>query len=502
MKTGVAFTSFALLAITTILYFMNIQKQVDDKKFIFASNSMPYSGDPMEYDSYIHHYAFTSIFGTLVTAGKKGTIAPQIAESWSHEDNSRHWIFKIKNNLFYSNGEKITAEDYAKCLKRFAYLIKTANSQTGLVEYLEDFQKIDNLEDIKSIYSNGSELHLKFAQSMPEAPFRLAFGFYALVHPSLYDGKTGKWVDSKKTISSNAYEVKVWNDESFVITLRENLEGIDYSKAIQEIQFIHLNSITNSKDLQRVDFAIADKDSLMFDDKFEYRGTNEGFNLGYVECYGWNDKNNPLSNKELREWLRFKFYEGLNTNGMEITTSFFPPSLLGVNNTAREYLRSKPDFKKFLLVTHTMNKASKITENQNKKSVQEIMDIALRNLGNDSGVDVKQIEYNESMEIEKVLHLAINGTGIESENFHDTLRFMFNSKHGANLPDLNGKIKKELERSQPDINFINQEIWDQSILWPVRYYSKGHWFKKESTFNFEIINLKIPAIDFQFILRK
>lgn len=481
---------------------MNIKKQVDNNTLIFASNSMPYSSDPMEYDSYIHHYAFTSVFGTLVTAGKKGVIAPQIAESWSHVDNSRHWIFKIKDNIHYSNGDKITAEDYVKSLRRFAFLIRQANSQTGLVEYLEGFHEIKDLDNIKAIYSIGNDLHLKFSEPMPEAPFRLAFGFYALVHPSLFDEKTGKWLDPKKSISSNAYEIKLWNDERFVISLRDNLSDIDYSKAINEIQFIHLNTISNSRELQKVDFAIADKNSLMFDDNFEYRGTNEGFNLGYVECYGWNDKNNPLSKKELREWLRFKFYEGLYSNGMEITTSFFPPSLLGVRDVSRDYRRFKPEFNTFLLVTHTMNKASKISENQNKKSVQEIMDLALKNLGNDSGVVVKQIEFNESMEIEKVLHLAINGTGIESENFHDTLRFMFNSKHGANLPDLNGKIKKELEKNQPDINFINQEIWDQSILWPVRYYSKGHWFKKDSAFNFEIINLKIPAIDFQFILRK
>ncbi len=237
----------------------------------------------------------------------------------------------------------------------------------------------------------------------------------------------------------------------------------------------------------------------MVDSTFEYIGSAEGFKIGYVQCYSWDKKNSPLNNLNLRKWLRYKFYRGLQKSNFEVINSFFPLSLSGVKKFTLNFEVQKPSFNKFKIITHTLNAGSKLKENANLKSIPEVFDAALKNIGEDADIDVQQIKYDEHMEIEKVMDLAINGTGIEAEEFIDTVRFMFLSKHGINLPDSTGRILDELKKVSPDIDIINREIWDQAIIWPIRHYSKGFWFKKDSKINYNQINLNIPSIDFQFI---
>lgn len=465
----------------------------------FVTISKPFSSDPMDYDLYIHHQAFTSVFGNLVSLGKKGEVVSQIAQSWSHDESAKKWVFIINNNLKYSNGDVITAADIEMNLKRVAFLKSKNNSQSGLFEYIEGFESIKKLNDVKGIYSEGNQLFLNFIQPMPDLLSKISFGFYSLAHPSLYDHQTGEWKNKHRTISSGPYEVVKWDDNSFELGLRKNIQYVDYNNAIEKISFIDLSLIKQSSDLNDVDILIADKSSLMVDSSFEYIGSSEGFKIGYVHCYGWDKVNSPLNNLEIRKWMRFKFYKGLQKSHFEIINSFFPSTFAGIKKFDLDFEIPKPVFKKFKIITHTMSAALKINENINQKSIPEIFNLALRNIGEDSDIEVEQIKFEDSMEIEKVMDIAINGTGIEADDFLSTVKFMFLSKHGINLPDSTGVILNELKKNNPDIDIINKELWNQAIIWPIRYYTKGYWFKKDSLINYDQLNLDLPAIDFQFI---
>lgn len=497
------FKKFLFLIIFTLgafsIFYMKDKLFNKQDTLVFATSSLPFSSDPMDYDAYVHHYAFTSLLGNLVSSSKKGELFPMIAKSWTRDSEGKHWEFILRNDLRYSNGDKVTAEDYALCLKRIAFLKKKTKSNSGVFEYLRGFDSIKSLKEVEGINFEGDKLIFDFKEPINDLPLKISFGFYSLVHPSLYDHNTGEWFSKKSIISSNAYELKDWSENQFVLQLRKGIPYVNYSTAIKNVKIVNFTKIHEAKDLAEIDFAVADKNSLMFDSSFEYIGSNEGFIIGYVECYDWKNPNNPMHELTIRKWLRYKFYEGLEKGGMSITTSFFPAALLNLKEQNFDFKASRPEFKHFSLVTHTMSRASKIKENSNKKSVQEIMDQGLKNLGQNSGIDISQIDYDESMEIEKVLGLAINGTGIDADEIVDTVKFMFSSKQGANLPDLNGKILKELEKENPNIEMINTELWNQAIIWPVRHYSKGHWFNKNRKFNFEQLNMNIPAIDFQFI---
>lgn len=464
----------------------------------FATSYLPFSSDPMDYDFYVHHQAFTSVFGTLVSTNLKGKIKPILAKSWQHSSDFKIWTFEINDQLTYSNGDKIKGEDIVLSLKRVAFLKKKANSLSGLVEYLEEIEKLSGIEnDISGIALKDKNLLLKFTKPMPNLLSLISFGFYSLAHPSLFDHKTGQWLNKKKAISSSAYEVTEWNEDKFVLKLRKGLKNFDYAKAILDVEFQKNDRLKSSADLKDVDLLLDDKNSLLVNSDFQYVGSSEGLKIGYVHCFSWNKQESPFSKIEVRKLLRDRFYKSLQSNGVTLTNSFFPPSLTGVLSVKSEDYKPIEVAPRMEIVTHTMGPSLKIEENKEKKSISEIFNDALISLADKNNIKVNQVDISDESEIDK-LDLVINGTGIEADNYIDTVKFMFLSKEGIRLPDSNGRITEELKKEKPDVNLINSELWNQAIIWPIRHYTNGFWFNKKSGLNFEYVNMDTPSIDFQF----
>jgi ABC-type oligopeptide transport system substrate-binding subunit len=490
-----------LKALLTIICFavgftFMIKPNKTEESLSFSTSSRPFSSDPIDYDYYIHHYAFTSVFGKLVSLERKGVVSPILAEQWSHNTDFTIWTFNIRENLYYSNGDKIIAQDIEKNFKRIAFLKNKSKSNSGLVEFLLGFNKmLSPQSEFEGISVNNNKIVFKFSKAMPDLLSKISFGFYSLAHPSLYDSKTGDWINKMNVISSGAYEVSTWNDKDFILKLRPNIPYVNYDKSINSISFKNLLEVKKTEDLKFTDIVVADKNSLMVDESFQYTGSSVGLKIGYAQLYGWNHKK-ALKDSNVRKWLRNKFYEGLEQNGFKPTYSFFPLSLKGlkVQNYSSSFPAPKID--NFELVTHTMDQTSKLIENRNTKSMSEIFDLALSNL-NGNGVALIKKPINDDSNLDG-FDLVINGTGIEASEYWDTVRFMFLSKQGIQLPDETGVVLNELKKINPDINLINNEIWNQAIIWPIRHYTNGFWFKKESRLNFDEINLDNPAIDFQF----
>jgi len=487
---------FLITILFVVGFFIMKANNNSDKVLHFSTASHPFSSDPMDYDFYIHHHAFTSVFANLISLEQKGKITPVLAEKWNHDSEFKVWTFDIRNDLYYSNGDLITVKDLAQNFTRIAYLKNKAKSNSGVLEFLEGFEKIKSANDpISGISVLDQKIILKFTKPMPDLLSKIAFGFYSLAHPSLYNHTNGEWINKKTVISSGAYEVTTWTDSKFELRLRKNIPYIAYKNSIQHISFSNLFSVKNSVDLKDIDILLADKNSLMVDDTFAYVGSSIGLKIGYAQVYGWNKKS-YLKNVNVRRWLRTKFYKALEESGLTPTPSFFPLSLRGINVLKMETFLERPRFDDFELVTHTMDQAMKLSENSNKKSMAEIFDSALNSLSGD-GVHLKRIPIEDDSKLDE-FDLVINGTGIEASDYWDTVRFMFLSKHGIQLPDETGIILKELQKNNPDINLINKEIWDQAIIWPVRHYTNGFWFKKNSSLNLDAVNLDTPAIDFQY----
>lgn len=488
------FLIFFLSALTLSL-FLNIENN-KESRFLIITPGIPFSTDPMDYDFYVHHQAFTSIFRKLVSTNKLGEYVPDLASEWKHEDNFKIWKFKIKKNQKFSNGEYIDGDDILSSFKRIAWLKKNKDSKSGVFEFLKGSQKSKNLnESLEGLYLDSDKdwIIFEFEKSMPNLLDLISFGFYGIVHNSSYDSITGLWNDKKNinlVVSSN-YQIKEWSNRNIILSLRNDLED---NKLFKEIEIRSIFTINSSKDLDNVDLLMIEKNNLYTDDRFEFIGSLNNLRIQYVKCPTWNDSKSPLHDKKTRQWIRSLFYQSLEKN-MALTNSFFPTNLKKLKAFELDYKVKKNIDKKIKIAAIDIGFKGKVVENNHIKSMAEIYEEAINAIGKDEDIELNVHSGSSSVKLD----VDILGTGVESDDYWNTINFMFLSKDGIKLPDSTGVIHKELKKENPDINVINQEIWDQSIIWPIRHYSSGYWFKKNKNVDYSQINFESPAIDFQFL---
>ena len=295
-------------------------------------------------------------------------------------------------------------------------------------------------------------------------------------------------------ISSGPYEVAQWNENKFQLIYRKGSRFVDDTKRIARVTFRNFLNDQTAADIEKNDLLIADKENLMVSKNFDFIGPTTNLKIAYAQCSSWNRAGSPLNDIAIRRWLRHKFYNGIKSLNYPLTFSFFPQTLNNVQPLNVSDEAKKPVHKKIDLITHPILISGKIKENIEKRSIADVYSVALKSMGDD-----KDINFVQKLGTDEVLDINTKSTGIEYDDYIDTVRFMFLSKDGIQLPDASGKILKELKKENPDINFINREIWEQSLIWPIRHYTSGFWFNKRSNINYDEINVDSPSVDFQFL---
>ena len=57
---------------------------------------------------------------------------------------------------------------------------------------------------------------------------------------------------------------------------------------------------------------------------------------------------------------------------------------------------------------------------------------------------------------------------------------------------------EELDKENPNIQKINQELWDQAIIWPVTHTADGIHFDSRKV-DISLLNVDLPPIDLMWI---
>jgi len=197
------------------------------------------STDPLDYDLEVHHIMMRSVFASLVSNYKNGSIEPQIAKSWASSKDHTEWKMDIDTKWTFENGEEVTPEIVQKSLKRVLLIKNRTNSKSGLLEFLAQADSLKKLDDqIDGLVVKGDSLILKFIKPMPDFLEKISFGLYSIVHPSDYRSD-GSWVDKKSAIYSGCYKIKKWEKNKFELEFRNNLyfNKNNDSKKIRKVVF-------------------------------------------------------------------------------------------------------------------------------------------------------------------------------------------------------------------------------------------------------------------------
>jgi hypothetical protein len=468
-----------------------------DRSVIVYLTGAPYSADPIEYDSFYHHVAFRSVLGSLVSQYKAGEYTPEIAHSWTSENDNRKWTFAIRKNLLFEDGTPITPNIVQQSFNRIAILMNNRKSNSGLIEYLEGIENIAKSGKVSGITADDDSVSFHFTKPMPKALEKISFGLYGIVHPTNYDSSTGKWLATKSTvISSGPYRIQNWSEKILSLAKRSNYpKELLHPRPIEKIDMFWEKDLFPSSD---IDIAMGSELTDPPTAKHTLKAGPPSY-ISFLRILSWRSKTSVVGSLHNRKVLRNAFYLELEKKGYKPIKSFFPLIIEGIRENSVEEEKSKISKISGKLVLPDYQQHS-VAATLNAKVMTALTE-SLKNL--DVGTT------KESFDLDKLFReiaeekeqttwdIARYGTGILAADPVEDVKFMFRSKEGILLPDESGNIEILLNQSPINLQKINESLWKDAIIWPITHYSSGLYTTPE--FDFSKINLILPPTSFAWI---
>ena len=134
---------------TYSMYNANKKQQIEEQTIIYNLGLIPQSLDPHLFNELISLQVDSTIYESLLRLDEKGNITGGVAEIVSETNESI--TFKIRNNAKWSDGTKITAND-------FVFGIKRALDDKLAAHYSEMLFPIKNAEKYYNVKGVGVEL--------------------------------------------------------------------------------------------------------------------------------------------------------------------------------------------------------------------------------------------------------------------------------------------------------------------------------------------------------
>jgi oligopeptide transport system substrate-binding protein len=93
--------------------------QLHPKQEMVRNNgSEPDTLDPARAEGVPANNVIRDLFEGLTAVDGAGNMVPGVAESWKQVD-AKTWVFKLRQNAKWSNGDPVTAEDFMYGMRRF-----------------------------------------------------------------------------------------------------------------------------------------------------------------------------------------------------------------------------------------------------------------------------------------------------------------------------------------------------------------------------------------------
>jgi hypothetical protein len=459
---------------------------------------VPTSTDPLDYDSFVHHIAFRSVLGSLVSTYKLGGYTGLLADRWQVSEDKKEWRFHIRSGAKFDNGEPISPRHVIQSWKRVAFLLKNKGSHSDLLDAIEGTEKLNSLSDsVSGLGQSGDELVIRLKRPFPHLLEAVSFGLYSIVHSNDYDAITGKWKNPKQLTASNAYRIVNWDDHTVNLEIRDGyLSELWHPGAIKQVKLVwDLKSRLTS------DLVIGDSNDTSLSKDFLFYGSSPS-SIAFARCFSWKKAGSVCKQIENRRAIRTLIYDALRKGGIQPVMSFFPLGMQGITEISQTeggkptaQLANHPDLRVFY--------RRKIGNAFFESIRSNLPEVAQAKGMKTTEVDFDFSGFQKHMDPDQNSFFADIGvtlTGILVEDPRSDIRFMFLSKEGIRLPDVDGSIRQELERPNFSPQLINQLLWDQAVIFPLGHFSYGVWARSE--FDVSQLNTVEPPIEFQWIGNK
>ncbi|XXN65078.1 peptide ABC transporter substrate-binding protein [Enterobacter ludwigii] len=205
----------------------------------------PASLDPMKAVGLPEIQVMRDLFEGLTNQDAHGKIVPGVAQSWSSNDN-KTWIFTLRKEARWSNGEPVTAQDFVYSWQR---LVEPKNSSP--FAWFAALSGIENAEAITKGQMSADKLgvtatdatHLKVTLSRPVPwfPSMVANAAMYPVSQKVLEKEGDTWTSPGKLVGNGAYQLqdRVVNEK--IVLVRNAHYWDDKKSVLTKVTFIPIN---------------------------------------------------------------------------------------------------------------------------------------------------------------------------------------------------------------------------------------------------------------------
>lgn len=234
-----------------------------EQKITVQNSDEPKSLDPHKSESTVESNLNRQLFESLTISDEEGNIIPGAAEKWETAD-LKTWIFHLRKDGKWSNGEPLTAQDFVYSWQRLVDP-DTASPYSSYLTY----GKVLNADEIIAGKAAPTSLGIKalddytleitLTDPVPYLPKILNYTALSPVPKAAIEKYGIKWTQPANIVTNGAYKLKDWKLKE-VIVLERNPEYWDNEHTvIDEVKVLPITSETTALNLYKsgqLDFAL------------------------------------------------------------------------------------------------------------------------------------------------------------------------------------------------------------------------------------------------------
>lgn len=158
------------------------------------------------------HKVIRDIFEGLIIQDADGNLIPGVASEWSSPDGNKTWVFKLRPEAKWSNGEPVTAGDFVYAWRRAASP-ETASPYSWYVE----LSQIQNAAAVVAGEADPETLGVKAVDDhtlevtletpLPYFPAMVTYATFAPVPEAVVEEFGAEWTKPENIVSNGAYKL-------------------------------------------------------------------------------------------------------------------------------------------------------------------------------------------------------------------------------------------------------------------------------------------------------
>lgn len=205
----------------------------------------PASLDPLKAVGLPEIQVIRDLFEGLTNQDAQGNIVPGVAQSWSSNDN-KTWVFTLRNNARWSNGDPVTAQDFVYSWQR---LVDPKNSSpfawfAGLsgIENAAAITKGEMTPDKLGVIAQGkTQLKVTLDRPVPWFPALVANVALFPVPQKMIAQEGDSWTAPGKLVGNGAYQLseRVVNEK--IVLIRNPDYWDDAHSVLTKVTFVPIN---------------------------------------------------------------------------------------------------------------------------------------------------------------------------------------------------------------------------------------------------------------------